>query len=220
MVVVSTPRSGQAFSVSSPRTRQKTNLSILLVVLVTASLLLFTVPVLVWFSLASSSGATTADVSPSFLGLPSKSRHTKRQQRLDRLRTWPDLSAIYDGKKIIADPQFLLDFAILGFEKSGTSTLMKWLGGHPEVQCFQEEVYDLYRNRTGSLVWRLHTQLKPGFEYKRGFKSPVDIFNAEAIHLLDAYFPKTRILLALRHPVLYVSTGICKISALVVRIEH
>ncbi|CAB9507497.1 expressed unknown protein [Seminavis robusta] len=116
---------------------------------------------------------------------------------------WPPLSAVYDGQKVISDPQFLLDFAIIGFEKSGSSTFMQWLGAHPQVQCFQEEIYDLYQNKTGAMVWRLHTQLKPGFEYKRGYKSPGDIFLANTIHLLDEYFPKTRLILSLRHPILY-----------------
>jgi len=212
MVLVASPRNniGQPYSpYSSPRNRQaqKRNQTIL-VVLVTASLLLVTVSALVWWTASPSATATSstrqASSFTSQLRLPSKNRLTARQQELDADRKWPPLSEIYNGQKVIADPQFLLDFAILGFEKSGTSTLMKWLGAHPQVQCFQEEIYDVYRNRTGSLVWRLHTQTKPGFDYKRGYKSPVDIFSANALQLLDTYFPKTRLLLALRHPVLYV----------------
>lgn len=118
---------------------------------------------------------------------------------------WPELAEVYDGRKVIGDPQFLLDFAVIGFEKSGTSTLMKWFGAHPQIQFFQEEIYDLYRNRTGSMVWRLHTQLEPGWKYKRGYKSPIDIYLANALFLLDQYFPKTKLFLALRHPVRYVS---------------
>ena len=117
---------------------------------------------------------------------------------------WPELSEVYDGRKVTGDPQFLLDFAVIGFEKSGTSTLMKWFGAHPQIQFFQEEIYDLYRNRTGSMVWRLHTQLEPGWKYKRGYKSPIDIYLANALLLLDQYFPKTKLFLALRHPVRYV----------------
>jgi hypothetical protein len=116
---------------------------------------------------------------------------------------WPELSEFYNGKDVIKDPQFLLDFAIIGFEKSGSSTFMKWLGAHPQIQCFQEEIYDMYLGKVGTMVWRLYTQLKPGFQYKRGYKSPGDIFLANTIHLLDEYFPKTRLILSLRHPVLY-----------------
>lgn len=118
-------------------------------------------------------------------------------------RKWPELSEVYDGKEIIADPQYLLDFAIVGFEKSGSSTFMKWLGDHPQVQCFQDEIYDMYKGQVGEMVKRLHKYLKPGFQYKRGYKSPGDIFLANTIHLLDEYFPKTRLVLSLRHPVLY-----------------
>ena len=198
MVLVTSPRNRQA---------QKKNLSIQ-VAGVIASILLISAFALFWTSSSSSTATTTTTEKLSSLRLPIKSRLTKRlqqQQQHGKEKKWPALSEVYDGQKVIADPQFLLDFAILGFEKSGTSTLMKWLGSHPEVQCFQEEIYDLYRNRTGTLVWRLHSQTEPGFHYKRGYKSPIDVFNANAIHLLDQYFPKTRLLLALRHPVLYVS---------------
>ena len=128
--------------------------------------------------------------------------------------SWPKLEDIVvdvtnkNGKKrkeIISDPQFLLDFAIVGFEKCGTSTLMEWLGASPAVKCFQEEIYDLYTNETGTLAWRMYTQFPHGYEYKRGYKSPIDIFNANALHMLDKYFPQTRLIVALRHPVLYVS---------------
>ena len=130
-------------------------------------------------------------------------RVTRKIQETNK--PWPELEEVFDGRKVIADPQFLLDFAVIGFEKSGTSTLMKWFGAHSQIQFFQEEIYDLYRNRTGSMVWRLHTQLKPGWEYKRGYKSPIDIFLPNALHLLDQYFPQTKLFLALRHPVRYVS---------------
>ena len=127
----------------------------------------------------------------------------------DKISAWPPLEDVYNGQDIIGDPQYLLDFAIIGFEKSGSSTFMKWLGAHPQVQCFQEEIYDLYQNKPGAMVWRLHTQLESGWDYKRGYKSPGDIFLANVIHLLDDYFPKTRLILALRHPIRYVSHAIC-----------
>jgi hypothetical protein len=116
---------------------------------------------------------------------------------------WPDLESIWHQGKMVGNPQFLLDFAIVGFEKCGTSTLMNWLGSHPQAQCFQEEVYDLYRNLTGAMIWRLYTGLEQGYQYRRGYKSPVDIFNMNVFHLLDQYFPNTKLLLTLRHPVLY-----------------
>ena len=54
----------------------------------------------------------------------------------------------------VGDPQMLLDFAIVGTEKSGTSTLMKWFGAHEQVQCFQEEIYDLYDQKPETFVTR------------------------------------------------------------------
>ena len=40
---------------------------------------------------------------------------------------------------IVGDLQFLLDFAIVGHAKCGTSTMMEWLGLHGQISCFAGE---------------------------------------------------------------------------------
>jgi hypothetical protein len=183
-------------TVTSPRQRKaQETAKVTIQVAATIVLVLFGLGLLVYFTQSSPERPQSLRLS-----LPTRHRSTHRANK-----KWPDLAEVYNGREVIADPQYLLDFAIIGFEKSGSSSFMKWLGAHPQVQCFQEEIYDLYRNRTGTMVWRLHTELPHGFEYKRGYKSPIDIFNADTIHLLDEWFPKTRLILSLRHPVLYVS---------------
>jgi hypothetical protein len=42
-------------------------------------------------------------------------------------------------QRITGDVQFLLDFAIIGFAKSGTTALSKWLDTHPEISDFLHE---------------------------------------------------------------------------------
>jgi len=64
---------------------------------------------------------------------------------------------------IIGDSQFLLDFAIVGFGKCGTSTMMSWLGQHPEVACIHQLIRRLYRN------------LPAHGHFKRGYKCPADL---------------------------------------------
>jgi hypothetical protein len=73
-----------------------------------------------------------------------------------------------------ADVSWLLDFAIIGFGKCGTSTLMELLGSHPQVACFQREISDLMRNKVETFVEKLYRRLPEG-PYKRGYKAPADV---------------------------------------------
>jgi len=114
----------------------------------------------------------------------------------------PDLDSLVHNEtnEIIGDVQFLLDFAIVGFGKCGTSTMMHWLADHPEVQSFREEVWDLMRHQPGDLVRRLYLDLPPG-PYKRGYKSPSEIVQFHIIKYFRTIFPKTRLIIGLRNPV-------------------
>jgi hypothetical protein len=47
---------------------------------------------------------------------------------------------------ISGNVQFLLDFAILGVPKCGTSTMMRWLNQHSLASVIDTEVYDLMQN--------------------------------------------------------------------------
>lgn len=116
--------------------------------------------------------------------------------------TWPPLEAIVQNDKLVGDPQFLLDFAIIGIEKCGTSTLMKWLGAHPEVQCLQHEDTSLYMNQPGVLAKKMYRQ-RPGENYKRGYKNPIDLFQPCVLRNFKEIFPQTKLLLTIRHPVRY-----------------
>jgi hypothetical protein len=88
---------------------------------------------------------------------------------------------------------------------SGTSTLMIWLGSHPEIQCPQEENYNLMNEKPGQLVQDMYAQA-PYENFLRGFKNPLDLFNPEtSLKYIDQYFPKTKLIITLRHPFRYVS---------------
>lgn len=116
---------------------------------------------------------------------------------------WPTLDQIVDSdNKLIGDPQFLLDFAIIGIEKCGTSTLMKWLGNHPEIQCFQHEETSMFQNQPGLLAKRLYKRF-PREDYKRGYKNPIDLFQPCTLRNFRDYYPETKLIIALRHPVRY-----------------
>lgn len=121
---------------------------------------------------------------------------------------WPELDEIVDSdNRLIGDPQFLLDFAIIGIEKCGTSTLMKWLGEHPEVFCFQHEEPSLFMNQPGVLAKRLYGH-KTGEDFKRGYKNPIDLFQPSSLMNLQQFYPETKLIVTIRHPVRYVSNVI------------
>lgn len=82
---------------------------------------------------------------------------------------------------------------------------MVWLGSHPEIQCPQEENYSLMHDQPAQLVQDMYAQA-PYEEYKRAYKNPIDLFfPGTSLAYLDQYFPETKLLVTLRHPVLYVS---------------
>jgi len=117
---------------------------------------------------------------------------------------WPKLEEVVDGdNRLVGNPQFLLDFAIIGIEKCGTSTLMQWIGKHPECFCFQQEETSMFVNQPGVLAKRLYHQY-PGEERKRGYKNPIDLFQPQSLKNFQQYFPETKLLVTMRHPVLYV----------------
>jgi hypothetical protein len=82
---------------------------------------------------------------------------------------------------------------------------MAWLGSHDEIQIEQVENYNLANNLPGDLVRDMYA-MAPYEDYKRAYKNPIDIFYpGTSLAYIDKYFPKTKLLITLRHPVLYVS---------------
>lgn len=113
-------------------------------------------------------------------------------------------SLVRDGShtEITGDVQFLLNFAIVGYPKTATSTKVRWLANHSEIQMHDHEIYHLKDGQPADMVRTLYA-LTEGDEYMRGYKAPRDIHNPQAIHAFTQYWPKTKIIVGLRHPVLW-----------------
>ena len=79
---------------------------------------------------------------------------------------------------------------------------MSWLGSHPEVAAFDYEVTTLQKANAWDLVKKIYKKLPAG-NYKRGYKSPNDVGNLRAVRIIREYFPKTKLLVGMRHPVLW-----------------
>jgi hypothetical protein len=80
---------------------------------------------------------------------------------------------------------------------------MFWLANHQDVQMPRHEVHAMIAGRPAELVRTLYDELEPGYHYKRGYKAPRDITNANALTAFATYFPTTKLIIGVRHPVLW-----------------
>lgn len=102
-------------------------------------------------------------------------------------------SLVKDGSEteITGDVQWLMDFAIVGYPKTATSTKVRWLAAQKEIQMYDHEVYHMKDGRPAEMVRELYA-LPEGAEYKRGYKAPRDIHNPKAIDAFSKYWPRTK----------------------------
>jgi hypothetical protein len=77
---------------------------------------------------------------------------------------------------------------------------MEWLDNHPQVGCFQEEIFDLRANKVGRFVRRLYEEF-PDASKKRGYKAPADVGEKHVLLHLKEHFPKAGLIVGIRHPV-------------------
>lgn len=77
---------------------------------------------------------------------------------------------------------------------------MQWLCDHPEVQMYRHEVHSLKNGKPEELVELLYA-LPEGRQYKRGYKSPNDIVKQISMDSLRTYWPHTKFVVGVRHPV-------------------
>ena len=118
--------------------------------------------------------------------------------------TVPSLKSIVSGWNITGNASWLLQFAIVGFPKSGTSSLMFHLRTHPEVKIFEDERCDLSYNRQAVLIRDLYLKFQPSAPVVRGVKCPFDLENPKlALPNYKRFFPETNFIVGIRHPVLW-----------------
>jgi Sulfotransferase domain len=126
----------------------------------------------------------------------------KLENRPLRLPHLDQLVRVGSETEIIGDVQFLLDFAIVGYPKTATTNMLRWLGSQQEIQMHDHEVYHFKNNVPAEMVRELYA-LPEGDYFKRGYKAPRDIHNIPAVDAFAKYFPKTKLIVGLRHPVLW-----------------
>eukprot|EP00986_Skeletonema_menzelii_P015330 scaffold11515_cov200-Skeletonema_menzelii.AAC.1 len=99
-----------------------------------------------------------------------------------------------------------ISFAVAGFPKCGTTFLLQMLGQHPEIVMPQTEFCDLVKkdgvNRTRLLLQDMMKQSSPK-PLKYGIKCPAMVRDTNAIETLTKMSDDTRLIVGLRHPVLF-----------------
>jgi hypothetical protein len=93
-----------------------------------------------------------------------------------------------------------MDFAVANYQKTATSTKIRWLAQRSEIQMHDYEFYHLKDDKPADMVRTLYS-LPVGDQYKSGYKALRDIHNPRAIDTIVKYRPKTKLIILLRHPV-------------------
>lgn len=112
----------------------------------------------------------------------------------------PKINEIVDGWDVVGDPQWLLNFAISAFPKCGTSTLMHYFSKNSEVHIHKDERCDLGSNQHARLIKDIYSDFPTG-DFVRGIKCPRDVENKLALTNYARFFPKTDMIVGIRHPV-------------------
>jgi hypothetical protein len=120
----------------------------------------------------------------------------------------PPLTSLVQGWNITGDVSWLIQFSIIGFPKSGTSTLMFHLRDHPEIHMFPHERCELSYNRQKILIEDMYRQFPPSSHtlgrFVRGIKCPIELENRPlALQNYQKFFPKTDFIVGIRHPILW-----------------
>ena len=132
-----------------------------------------------------------------------ESSATQNQTRpLNFNRLPPALSSFIDEQSgnVTGDPQILLQYAIVGFGKCGTTSLHQIISSHPQTQVLEAEIWALVGKQPHRLIKRLFRKLKDPNKI-RGYKCPGDILADYVTDYYQQYWPKTDMFVALRHPV-------------------
>lgn len=112
----------------------------------------------------------------------------------------PRLEHYVDGWNITKNVNWLMDFSIVGFPKTGTSTLMLYLKNHTEsIFIFDDERCELGWNQQIRLVYDLYKEYHP--DKLMGIKCPRDLEVDLALNNYRTYFPETKFIVGLRNPI-------------------
>lgn len=112
----------------------------------------------------------------------------------------PPLHDLVQGWNITGNVSFLMDFAIVGFPKTGTSSLMFYLEQYKSsIYTFRDERCELSWNQHVRLINDMYPQYSP--QRRMGIKCPGNLEVDLALSNYHDIFPTTKFIVGLRHPI-------------------
>mmetsp|Transcript_3092 Transcript_3092/g.6595 ORF Transcript_3092/g.6595 Transcript_3092/m.6595 type:complete len:354 (-) Transcript_3092:37-1098(-) len=112
----------------------------------------------------------------------------------------PRLEEYIQEWNITKNVNWLLDFSIVGFPKTGTTTLMLYLKNQTEsIFIFDDERCELGWNQHVPLLKDLHTRYQPHLHM--GIKCPRDLEVDLSLENYRSYFPDTKFIVGVRNPI-------------------
>eukprot|EP00977_Amphora_coffeiformis_P017615 scaffold5828_cov168-Amphora_coffeaeformis.AAC.18 len=134
------------------------------------------------------------DSSPSFLGGMDPTK-VKLSDLID--------THTYKLKVNVTD---MIDFATIGNPKTGTSFMSQWFRRHSELLTPKPEMRAMQWPGTGpgktvEIMFPLLKEKTP--QNKLGYKCPADVREFASLRNLRDYFPKAKLIVGIRHPVLW-----------------
>mmetsp|Transcript_19705 Transcript_19705/g.37347 ORF Transcript_19705/g.37347 Transcript_19705/m.37347 type:complete len:418 (-) Transcript_19705:118-1371(-) len=108
----------------------------------------------------------------------------------------------YELKVNVSD---VINFAMIGSPKTGTTSMKEWIRKHPDVLCPASEMHEMAKvagpGRSLEIMADLIQQKTPS--KKLGYKCPAEMYEISALTHLRDYFPSTKLIVGIRHPVLW-----------------
>lgn len=132
---------------------------------------------------------------------PTTSRHETK---------FPSLVSLTDGTNVHTDVSWMLDFAITGFAKCGTTWMMNYLRRNGrssgELWVNQGEVHFMRKPdgpaKMVKMMYKTHeADVAEGTKRLYGVKNPAEMEIEGSLGRYAEYFPQTKFIISLRHPV-------------------
>jgi len=144
---------------------------------------------------------SVANRNPSLeLVVPTNTAATKQPTTIAKKYAKPRLEDYIQGWNITKNVNWLLDFSIVGFPKTGTSTLMLYLKNQTQtIFIFEDERCELGWNQQVRLLTDLHRMYQS--KVHMGIKCPCDLEVGLALDNYRSYFPETRFVVGVRSPI-------------------
>mmetsp|Transcript_33477 Transcript_33477/g.67563 ORF Transcript_33477/g.67563 Transcript_33477/m.67563 type:complete len:449 (-) Transcript_33477:455-1801(-) len=150
----------------------------------------------------------------NYRGLKDKKKDDKKDKKKDKKANKKDDAKDDNSKKALEidiDPSNLerplLDFAVIGFPKTGTSFMEHYLFNTEETfidnqeNCFTDANMDMARHLISTREYTLGQTTNDGYRVKNAVKCPKDLMGPYSVANYAENFPEIKFVVSTRHPV-------------------